>query len=170
MTRFEAVIAATVAAMAIGFSAVIHPAPILIFNASASVPIGFYRVQPVGTLHVADLVVVMSPAPLASFLAERGYLPKGVPLMKRVLALPGQAVCRSGRMVTVDGMVMGEALDHDRRGRDLPVWQGCRVVAAGEVFLMNRRSGDSFDGRYFGPLPASTVIGRATPIWTDPEP
>ena len=28
---------------------------------------------------------------------------------------------------------------------------------------------DSLDGRYFGPIPASSVIGRALPLWTDEE-
>ena len=83
--------------------------------------------------------------------------------------MPGQTVCRTGRTITVDGIAMGEALDHDRRGRALPVWQGCRVIAAGEVFLMNWQSEDSFDGRYFGPLPASTIVGRADPLWTREE-
>lgn len=64
---------------------------------------------------------------------------------------------------------MGDALDRDRRGRPLPVWQGCRSVAAGELFLMNWQVGDSLDGRYFGPLPASAVIGRATPLYTDED-
>ena len=41
-------------------------------------------------LEVTDLVVVDAAEPVATFLAERGYLPTGVPLMKRVLALPGQ--------------------------------------------------------------------------------
>ena len=44
-----------------------------------------------------------------------------------------------------------------------------RVVAGGDVFLMNRHSGDSLDGRYFGPLPITTVVGRADPLWTDEE-
>ena len=39
---------------------------------------------------------------------------------------------------------MGEALDHDSRGRTLSAWQGCRVVADDEVFLMNWQSEDSF--------------------------
>lgn len=169
MTRFGAVMVTSVATMAIGISSCFHPAPRLIWNASASVPIGLYRVQPTGVLHVADLVVVTPPAPLARFLAERFYLPKGVPLLKRVLALPGQVICRTDRAITVDGIAMGEALRHDRAGRDLPVWKGCRVVAEGEVFLMNRRSGDSLDGRYFGPLPATSIVGRATPLWTDAE-
>ena len=54
-------------------------------------------------------------------------------------------------------------------GRDLPVWQGCRVIGDGEIFLMNWEVGDSLDGRYFGPIPASSVIGRALPLWTDEE-
>ena len=44
---------------------------------------------------------------------------------------------------------------------------GCRTVAPGEVFLMNPGVPDSLDGRYFGALPASSIIGRAAPVWTD---
>ena len=61
---------------------------------------------------------------------------------------------------------MGHALDRDHLGRILPVWEGCRIVADQEVFLMNWQSENSLDGRYFGPLPASTIVGRADPLWT----
>ena len=64
-------------------------------------------------------------------------------------------------------MVLGTALDRDRMGRNLPVWQGCRRIAAGSIFFMNAAVSDSLDGRYFGPIPAGTVIGRATPVYTD---
>ena len=37
---------------------------------------------------------------------------------------------------------MGQARERDGRGRPLPVWQGCRVLAAGEIFVMNRQSAD----------------------------
>jgi type IV secretory pathway protease TraF len=104
---------------------------------------------------------------LASFLKEREYLPRGVPLMKRIAALPGQTVCRIGRNVSVDTIAMGEALARDRRGRELPVWQGCRTLRASEIFLMNWDIRDSLDGRYFGPIPKNSVIGRALPLWTD---
>jgi type IV secretory pathway protease TraF len=126
-------------------------------------------VHPTGALHLTELLVVAPPEPLAMFLDERRYLPKGVPLLKRVLALPGQTVCRTGRTITVDGVAMGEALDRDHLRQPLPIWQGCRVVAAGDVFLMNWQSRDSLDGRYFGPLPTATIIGRADPLWTDEE-
>jgi type IV secretory pathway protease TraF len=32
---------------------------------------------------------------------------------------------------------------------------------------MNRQSAASFDGRYFGPLPITTIVGRADPLWIE---
>jgi len=34
---------------------------------------------------------------------------------------------------------------------------------------MNWDVPDSLDGRYFGPIPTSSVIGRALPLWTDED-
>jgi conjugative transfer signal peptidase TraF len=141
----------------------------LIWNATASAPVGFYTVEPADRIDVPDLVAIMPPEPLASFMVERSYIARGVPLLKRVLGLPGQWVCRTGRTITVDGIEMGDALDRDRIGRDLPVWQGCRVIGDDQIFLMNWEVRDSLDGRYFGPIPAASVIGRAVPLWTDEE-
>jgi conjugative transfer signal peptidase TraF len=157
---------ATSAAAALVLSSIEAKSPLYIWNVSESVPIGLYHVRPAERLAVTDLVVVQPPEPLASFLDLNGYLPIGVPMLKRVLALPGQTVCRTGLTVTVDNIEMGEARERDGRGRPLPVWRGCRVVAGDEVFLMNWQSPDSFDGRYFGPMPASSVIGHALPVWT----
>ncbi|MER9210385.1 S26 family signal peptidase, partial [Mesorhizobium sp. M0771] len=69
--------------------------------------------------------------------------------------------------ITVDGNEAGMALTRDRAGRDLPVWQGCRRISIGELFLMNWQVRDSLDGRYFGLLATSQIIGRAVPLWTD---
>ncbi|RLM30693.1 S26 family signal peptidase [Brenneria salicis ATCC 15712 = DSM 30166] len=135
--------------------------------------IGLYDIDPPGDLPgdliVPDLVAVDPPEALAEFMVERGYIGRGVPLLKRVMALPGQEVCRVRRTITVDGIELGAALDRDRTGRDLPVWQGCRRIAGDEIFLMNPDVRDSLDGRYFGPIPVSAVIGRATPIYTDED-
>jgi conjugative transfer signal peptidase TraF len=143
--------------------------PHYIWNASNSVPVGLYRVLPVTKLTVTELVAVQPPDPLATFLDLNGYLPVGVPMLKRVLALPGQTVCRDGLTIAVDNIAVGQAHERDKRGRPLPVWQGCRVIADGDVFVMNWQSTDSLDSRYFGPLPASTVVGRAVPVWTDEQ-
>jgi conjugative transfer signal peptidase TraF len=155
-----------VSAMLTVIPAAIAVSPVFIWNASASVPIGLYRVLPEDHLGVTDLVVVMPPEPIAKFLAERNYLPRRVPLLKLVLALPGQTVCRIRLAVIIDGIEMAMARERDRRGRPLPDWQGCRMIAEDEVFLMNWQSEDSLDGRYFGPLPAASIIGRAVPLYT----
>jgi conjugative transfer signal peptidase TraF len=149
----------------ITFSSTAHPMPRLLWNASASVPIGLYVINPAGRLTAGELLVVRPLAPLAQFMASRRYLALGVPLIKHVAALPGQIVCRSGSVITVNGIAEDKALDRDTRGRKLPIWQGCRAVRSGEVLLMNAGVPDSFDGRYFRPVPDSTIIGSATPLW-----
>jgi conjugative transfer signal peptidase TraF len=116
-------------------------------------------------LHVGQLVVAVLPEPLASYLANRGYLPEGVPLLKHILALAGHTVCRAGDTITVDGETVGRALASDWRGRELPTWQGCQALSADTVFLMNEQSAHSLDGRYFGPLTTSAIVGRAVPLW-----
>jgi conjugative transfer signal peptidase TraF len=169
MTRRAGLSTTLIAALGAATPAFFHPQPRLIWNVSPSAPIGLYIVQPVDKIHVAELVAVRPPVALAWFLVGRHYLPAGAPMLKRVLALPGQIVCRKKRTITVDGIAVGEALDNDTRGRPLPAWQGCQRIAMGEVFLMNRHSEISFDGRYFGPLPVTSVIGRAVPLWTSED-
>ena len=169
MKSRTATILMTFAAVALVLSTMDEATPTYIWNASRSVPIGLYQLQPAGRLAVTELVAVRPPEPLATFLDLNGYLPIGVPMLKRVLALPGQTVCRKGLTISVDAIEMGEALARDSRGRPLPVWQGCRVVGADELFLMNWQSEDSLDGRYFGFVPNSSVIGKALPVWTREE-
>jgi conjugative transfer signal peptidase TraF len=167
MTGHTTTLVAMVAAVAAVTSTMgAKPVPRFVWNASASVPIGLYSVQPADQFMVTTLVVAVPPEPLATFLAEGGYLPRGVPLIKRILALPGQSVCRIQLLISVDGIDMGAARERDRRGRLLPVWQGCRLVAEGQVFLMNWDEPASLDGRYFGPIPLSAIVGRADPLWT----
>jgi conjugative transfer signal peptidase TraF len=159
----------TVGGVALVSSTMGPATPIYIWNASKSVPTGLYRLLPVGRLVVTDLVAVRLPDPLATFLDLNGYLPVGVPMLKRVIALPGQTVCRQGLRISVDGIDMGSAKARDGRGKPLPAWQGCGVVGADELLLMNWQSEDSLDGRYFGVLPQSSVIGKALPVWTGEE-
>ena len=168
MTRFGVVMTTYIATLAVGASSLFRPAPRLIWNASPSVPIGLYAVRPAEPLFGGELVVATPPRGLAALLAHRGYLPTGVPLLKHVAELPGRTVCRVGGEITVEGAVVGRALDHDRHGRPLPHWSGCRTVGTGEVLLLNPGVRDSFDGRYFGPLPTTAIVGRAVPIWTRP--
>jgi conjugative transfer signal peptidase TraF len=171
MTGRVAILVTTMGVAAILLSTiVIEPTARYIWNASESAPIGLYQLRPVGKLMAATLVAVQPPEPLASFLESRRYLPRGIPLLKQVSALPGQTVCREGLTITVDQRPVGEARLLDGRGRPLPIWQGCHVLAEGEVFLVNGQSPASLDGRYFGVLPSSAIIGKADPLWIGGEP
>jgi conjugative transfer signal peptidase TraF len=138
-----------------------------VWNATASVPTGLYAIRGKASLHVGERVAIEPPPELRRLLAERHYLPTGVPLLKRIAAVRSQRVCRFGHGVTIDGDFAGVARARDRLGRPLPTWSGCRTLQTGELFVMNPDAPDSFDGRYFGPLRLDTVIGRATPVWTD---
>jgi len=141
-----------------------HPSPLLIWNASASAPIGLYRVQPARTFNVGELILIMPPEPLAAFLAGRSYLAEGMPLLKHVAAVRGHTVCRRGAVVMIDGVTAASASAVDHIGRPLPSWHGCRVLREREVFVLNAPA-DSLDSRYFGAVPIASVIGRAVPLW-----
>ncbi|RCS25789.1 S26 family signal peptidase [Phyllobacterium salinisoli] len=169
MSRRRTLAVMLLAVIGIAATSAVETPTKLIWNATASAPVGFYTIEPANRIDVPELVAVRPPEPLAGFMVERDYVGRGVPLLKRVVGLPGQRACRIGRAITVDGVEMGDALDRDRIGRALPVWQGCRVIADGQLFLMNWQVRDSLDGRYFGPIPASSVIGRALPLWTDED-
>ena len=156
---------AVVAISLIGISMWIEPPPRLIWNASPSVPIGFFQVRVGEQVSRGDLAVVAPPPAIARFLDKGSYLPLGLPLLKRVAGVPGQTVCRIGDTISIDGDAIALAQRTDRLGRFLPVWSGCRTLAADQLFFLNADREDSLDGRYFGPLPADAVIGMARPIW-----
>ena len=139
---------------------------VLLWNASSSVSMGLYHLQSVDHLGPRDLVAVAAPEQIAAFIAERGYLPPDIPLLKHVAGLPGQIVCRLGRSISVDGVSLGQAQHTDSRARPMPVWQGCRRITYDEVFLMNPEAENSLDGRYFGPISRNALLAEAIPIWT----
>jgi len=148
-------------------SATIGAQPLLVWNATASAPIGFYRVWSMGSrpLRIGELVLIRPDAESARFYAERGYLPFGVPLLKRVVAVAGQGVCERDGVLSIDSQHVANALPTDGRGRPLVAWSGCRRLCDGELFVLMATVPGSLDGRYFGPTPIRSVIGRATPLW-----
>ncbi|WP_421950814.1 S26 family signal peptidase [Pelagibacterium sp.] len=133
----------------------------LVYNGSASARIGFYWIDdtPVGR---GDLVLMQVPERVRSLLKTRRYLPPGMPLIKRIVAIGGDEICRRKREILLDGVTVAVARNADRLGRSLPDWQGCRVLRNDQIFVLQAHP-DSFDGRYFGPVDRSLVIGRA--IW-----
>ena len=164
MTRRGWFFATYFAVLGVGASLAFHPTPRWVWNETASVPVGLYRIQPTTPVRVGDIVALRLPEREATLLASRGYLPFGVPLLKPVAALAGQSVCRIGVHVTIDGKAVGDAKTVDHRGRKLPVWQGCQHLGLGQVFVMSAAVPTRLDGRYCGVLPMDIVIGRAVPV------
>jgi len=78
-------------------SAIVQSDPIIVWNATASVRIGFYLVTPIEQLHVDDLVAVTAPAQLERWMVERDYIGPDTPLLKYVAALPSANVGRIAR-------------------------------------------------------------------------
>ncbi|UUZ78413.1 conjugative transfer signal peptidase TraF [Polaromonas sp. P1(28)-13] len=157
--------------MDIGLAALLMPLAIpnrvhLVYNPSSSVPRGWYRIESAGSLQVGSIVLARLPAQVAALAAQRGYLPTGVPLLKRIGAVAPQRVCIEGTLVRIDDVAVATVMRADGHGRPLSAWSQCRRLAHGELFLLSRTNSASFDSRYFGPIRASDVIGSAQPLWT----
>lgn len=144
---------------------VLPPVPRLIWNASASAPVGLYAVTPRAPLQRGDMVFAWPPPAARDLAASRHYLPRNVPLLKRIVASAGDRICARDFEVTVNGRPVAVRRPFDRMGRPLPAWQGCIHLHADQHFLLMTDSPDSFDGRYFGATQAPDLIGRATPLW-----
>lgn len=143
------------------------PPTLLVWNASASAPVGLYRVKPGASVRRGDMVVAWTPKQARSLAALRHYLPANVPLVKRVAAAEGDRVCASGSTIAVNGRRAEVRLRSDAQGRPMPWWSGCRRLSAGEYFLLVD-SPRSFDGRYFGFTRESELLGRAVLLWAKP--
>jgi len=141
------------------------PAPRLVWNASASAPVGLYWVRPRARLARGVMAVARTPEPWRRLAAERRYLPANVPLVKRVAGVPGDRICAQGERVSINGKAVATRLRQDAEGRPMPRWEGCRILSTREVFLLMTGVRGSFDGRYFGPTDKADVIGRARLLW-----
>lgn len=145
-------------------STVFSPAPRLVWNASASAPIGLYWVQPGADIERGDMVIARLPEGIRQMAARRRYLPSNVPLVKRVVAAAGDEVCALGNEIFLNGRPIAERRPVDGAGRPMPDWSGC-VRLRGRQFFLLMDAPASFDGRYFGVTDGIDVIGKARLLW-----
>lgn len=127
-------------------------------NATASLPRGLYLLCP-GMPERGEYAAFCLSGEFAELARERGYLqagscPSGLrPLLKRVVALPGD-------MVNVAALPLRA---NDSQGRPLPSVLQNGPVPGGMVLLLADHPG-SFDGRYFGLVPLDT-LQRVRPLF-----
>lgn len=142
-------------------------------NLTPSEPLGLWRIEPLErAASVGDLVFICPP-PTAPFMKarDRGYLRRGLcpgglaPLIKTVIALPGQRIDIAGN-IAVDGTTIPASIVRATDGEGSPVdpFSG-GIVPVDHVFLHSSFA-SSYDSRYFGPIPAAGLLGLARPVVT----
>ena len=159
-----AAISVAYVAMLVGFE--VH-APLVVYNASGSAPLGFYYLE--NRLPGRGELAVFRPPPAIELrIMAHDILPMPVPLLKQVAAVEGDEVCRSKDptdAITIGGRVLAEVQATDHAGRPMPSWEGCLRLVNGEYFLLQPHP-LSFDSRYFGPVLKCDMLGVARPLWT----
>ncbi|MGO9661099.1 MAG: signal peptidase I [Acidimicrobiales bacterium] len=113
------------------------------------------------SVHIGDIVVFRRP-PADTTLGIDD-------LIKRVVALPGQTIYVNDCRVYVNGKE--ESQPYLPKGWQNPNSEYCTTwttdlpnpykVPAGDFFVMGDNRKDSYDSRYWGPLPANYIVGRA---------
>jgi len=141
----------------------------LVYNDSASVPLGFWwRTGGPGMPLRPGMVIGFRPPA-----AGRAYVAVHMPqylrdelILKYVVATAGGRICRDAEgAFSVDGRVLGRALTADEHGNPLPAWQGCRTLAVGSAAVFSSRIPDSYDSRYYGAVPARDIEAAYRPLW-----
>lgn len=149
----------------LGLTSLFPPAPRLVWNASASAPIGLYSVSPGASIETGDMVIARLPDPWRMLAAKRRYIPANVPLVKHVAAAAGDEVCALGLEIFVNGRWLAERRLVDAEHRPMPWWNGCVTLRGRQLFLLMTGSPASFDGRYFGVTDGTQVVGKARLLW-----
>ena len=142
-------------------------------NLTNSVPIGLYVIS---HSPEANLVEFCPPEPFGTLSRERGYrersrfgCPDGAkPLLKPIAARAGDIVSMSAAGIVVDGKLIPHTapLRLDSAGRSISAWtSGTYPVRRGTIWLASSFNTHSFDSRYFGPIPESSVLQHVRPLW-----
>ena len=144
-------------------------------NGTDSEPIGIYWAISKPP-EKGDFVFALPPAePIFKLALARGYLAAGpsaagtCALIKQVAAMEGDRVTIDAEGVRVNGIQLKNSAPRpaDDAGRPMqPYCSSDYTLGGDEVLLMSDYSPASFDGRYFGPLPKTTIQSVIVPILT----
>jgi conjugative transfer signal peptidase TraF len=139
-------------------------------NTSYSLPMGLYATT---TDAGATLIEFCPEGKFAGESSGRHYRTSGfcadgaVPLLKPVVARPGDLVEVSDRGISVNGHLLPRTapVANDRLGRPLEAWPtGRYAVAPGTVWVASTYNRGSYDSRYMGPIPTRLIRSRLKPL------
>jgi conjugative transfer signal peptidase TraF len=140
-------------------------------NTTNSVPLGIYLITSDPS---APLVEFCPEGDFSVLSASRGYRPPGpcpdgaAPLLKPVIANPGDTVAVVDEGIRVNGSLLPNTVPQriDTAGRPLTAWpQGVYAVAPATLWVVSTYHPNSFDSRYFGPIPVRLIRHRLRSLW-----
>jgi len=141
---------------------------VLFYNATESLPRGFYLRIPAEEIRRGDLVVYDPPPEVLSLALERGYAQSHeARFLKRVGATTGDVYAISARgAFWINEKYIGEMRQTDGSGRSLPQLLPGEYIVPDGAFLPIGETTRSFDGRYTGTVPLAAVRAVVIPLWT----
>lgn len=85
----------------------------------------------------------------------------GTPYIKRVIGLPGDTVEVKDGAVWINGSKLDEPYVYEGQESVVTGDRSTWLIPAGEFFVMGDHRMNSADSRVFGPIPETSIIGRA---------
>lgn len=144
-------------------------------NLTTSMPLGIWKKS--NAIHRGSYVAACIPpdTEAAQLAIQRGYIPPGqcpggiAPLLKEIAAFPGDTVFLTDEAVYINGVQLPNSCTQstDSEGRPLPSFpRGNYRVLPGQCWLFAITHPNSFDSRYFGPVPESSIVTSLFPVAT----
>jgi conjugative transfer signal peptidase TraF len=143
------------------------------FNLSASMPIGFYHAFKTDLIKQGDIISACLPDNVTNEGLQRGYLSKGkcangaIPVIKQVIAIPGDDVILTIDGITVNGhfyLAPHRAVDHNNLPIKQFVTMGQYSNTLGYWLYGVHAPLDSWDSRYFGAVAQQHIINVVRPV------
>lgn len=138
--------------------------PPIFLNRTLSAPRGLYLLSKEFRLQRNELVIFSFPSNLKPYLTQYPWL-KEVSQLKTIGALPGDTYCVVKGELVVEGDAVGKVYTKDNRERALPHLSGCSTVKPNNFLPLSVNKEGSFDGRNYGEVSQSLIMGKARPLF-----
>jgi type IV secretory pathway protease TraF len=132
----------------------------LTYQVTPSMPKGFYLIIPAKTFSYKSIVVFHPPDAALKFLLQHHWIPSSGLLMKYVMAIPKDFVCKKNHLIWINNKKTVPVFHYFAPGKPLPNTAFCHRLGKNQYLLLSNKISHSFDGRYFGPVTKPQIIGK----------
>ncbi|MFO0702181.1 MAG: conjugative transfer signal peptidase TraF [Nitrospira sp.] len=144
-------------------------------NTTRSIPLGLYQMSH-DPIEKGAYVLFCPPQRQEFDLArERGYIGAGFcpggygNMMKKLVATSHDHISVTDEGVTINGnlLPLSRPIEADSGGQSLPHLRLTNyILGPSDVLVMSDTNPNSYDARYFGPIPRDTIQSRLHPLLT----